>query len=207
VINQRTCKIPITPTPGGTLLYLQGQVNGGYINVGLTDSGNHTWTQLVSLNQGACFSGIHTAGCVAGYLANAPAGITSVTMTIDAVPDNGACSVAEYTNIDPLTPVDVWGTPVASTSVSSWSSTPISTTNANDLLIGFSVGTASAGSSNMTVSGPWVLATIGDGVGGQSMISDRVVTSVQNNIANTGMQSNLNTSEESAVFSFRQAQH
>ncbi|HVX57202.1 MAG TPA: Ig-like domain-containing protein, partial [Candidatus Saccharimonadales bacterium] len=54
VINQRTCKIPITPTPGGTLLYLQGQVNGGYITVGLTDSGNHTWTQLVSLNQGAC---------------------------------------------------------------------------------------------------------------------------------------------------------
>jgi hypothetical protein len=200
ITNGRQCVMPIVSTPGGTLLYAQGQVNGGYITVGLTDSGGHTWTNLINLNQGACFSAGYTAACAAGYLANAPAGITSVTMTIDSVNDNGSCSVAEYANVATSSPVDKASSATA-TSSSTWSSNTITTTNANDLLVGFAVSNSFT-ASNLSLSGSWKLATIGSGVGGQSMIGDQIVSST-GTYNFTGTQAGANSSTEIAVFAFK----
>lgn len=195
-----SCKIGITGTPGGSLIYTQGE-SAGDDSLSLTDSGSSTWSNLIALNGTTCSGG---GACIAGYLANAPANRSWVEVR-GSGGDNGSCSMVEYTGIARSSPLDQHGHSTPGTA-SPWSSPRVTTTSANEVLIGAFFGNPYSGPATPVLTGSWVTAAEPASRYNIDLIGEQIVSTTQLNIALTGTMTGTGTLyEESAIATFRAA--
>ena len=128
----------------------------------------------------------------AWYLADAPSGITYIEVTKNC--GRGAVFAGHYTGIATSGPLDQY-TAAANVSTSPWNSSPVSTTAANELLIGSVFGLYNGANCNQSASGLWVndiALTSGawDGNNGNgAMYSHQIVSTAQTNVEYTGTDS------------------
>lgn len=175
-----------TPTTAGELVVVEFVTSLSGAAVGsITDNKSSAYTS-VWMKTG--LASHFAAGLY--YLANAPAGISSLTVTEGTGDTFGGAVAAHYTGMATASVLDVFSAPTSAGSASPWSSGQITTTQASDLLVGQDF---SAFCNNIAASGSWLLdRTAGpagnfDGSNGGAMaFAHQIVASIQTNIANTG---------------------
>ena len=131
------------------------------------------------------------------YLANAPAGVTTINVTFPAGIVFGGVSAAHYTGVATTNPLDTYIPPNTTGSSTPWASGAVTTNQANELLIGTEVAAIDTYNGDNRIgiapSGNWIQdAAFGnsggfDGNNGNFMsYTHQIVSSVQTNIQNTG---------------------
>lgn len=181
-----SCKLGITGTPGGTLLFVAGQ-SAGVDTLSATDSGSSTWTSIISRQGTACEGG---TSCLTAYLPNAAANKTWVGVS-GTGGDNGSCNMIEVAGIATSSPLDQ-STDTQSTATS-WSSGSVTTASVNEIAIGAFLGMPITGPlSSLTVGGSWVETSPNGNPANVSMIGTQILTSKQT-LAFTGTQAGTGT--------------
>jgi peptidoglycan hydrolase-like protein with peptidoglycan-binding domain len=143
------------------------------------------------------------------YLANAPAGITTITITENADTAGGAIA-AHYSGVATASPLDVFSAPSKSGALSPWTSNAITTTQANDLLVGSVFATNGTANCAIGASGNWTqdasIANNGalDAANGSAMAyAHQIVYTIQTNIQNTGTDSAGNCANYAGIAAFK----
>lgn len=176
----------VTPTTKGELIVVDTHpFYDGNSVVNITDNLGNTYTQVWSMSYSHISSYLY-------YLANAPAGVTSVTITIANGYTTAGAVAAHYTGIASINPLDVYYTPNTTGSSTPWATFPRTTTQSNELLIGTNFCWSLSGSNTISPSGNWIQdrfinAGAISGNNGHSMaFAHQIVSSIQTNIQNTG---------------------
>jgi len=136
---------------------------------------------------------------------NIPTGVTWVKAT-PATGDNFTFTFAEYTGIATTNALDQQSGRLSNTS-SPWTSPTVTTTQANELLIGeVEFGETTDGGA-LSPTGGWtkVAETDRDFSSSESAIMEQMVSSIQTNIAATGTGSKFPII--SAIYTFKAASH
>jgi hypothetical protein len=175
VVATGTCVLHLSPTAAGDLLYAQ-IFNFNTNSFTITDSASDVFTTLVN-----SICNPYNDGCGAYYLANVPAGVTSITITDPG--QSSVCSAAEYSGIATSNPLDV-ATGQDVTTSSPWTSPATTTTNANDLLLGFTAGEETT----IAPSGAWTSVVFNSTSTGPTgaLLSEQIVSTIQTNVSSTG---------------------
>lgn len=197
VINLGAVRVPITVTAGGSLLVVTGQNAANGYTLSLTDSQSNTYTTLV--NYSNCGTD-HGTSCIAGYLANVPAGVSWVQMNISPA-DNAVAEVVEYDGAATVSPLDTSGT--TSTGASSpWSSVSVTPANAKEIAVGIAWSDVNAGAATLTATGNWNQA-INNGFSTEvDLLSDQFLNSTSP-LAYTGTSTGPGTVPQ--IFLFKEA--
>jgi hypothetical protein len=122
------------------------------------------------------------------YLANAPSGITSLTITLNNGIVFGGAIVGHYKGAATTAPLDVSSSPTAGSPLASWSSGSVTTTQANELLVGTVIGVPATGSMTLAAGGSWTLdgtlssADFDGGNGNELANSYQIVSTIQTGI-------------------------
>ncbi|HKR38028.1 MAG TPA: fibronectin type III domain-containing protein, partial [Steroidobacteraceae bacterium] len=145
----------------------------------VTDTRGHTYVRAVGPTTHGV-AGTHSIYYAAGIAASA-AGTNSVTVTFNAAVQYPDVRIAEYRGIDPTNPVDVVA--AASGSSATSNSGAVTTTNANDLLVG-----ANYVSTSTTGPGSGYTQRVITSPNG-SILEDRIVTTTGSNSATAPLQS------------------
>lgn len=198
--NNITQRLNITGTPGGTTLVIYGS-SAGTDTLSVSDSNGDTYTNLFAYQTTTCAS----AGfaCIAAYSANIPAGVTWVQVA-GTGGDNGAIGYAELANVATTSPLDKEAD--QSGTATSYTSQTVSTTAANEVLLGLFLA-ESASLSALAPSGSWTYPFQYPGYAGgnAAQAASQVVSSTQTNIANTGTVAGTTLSYRAAIATFKAA--
>ncbi len=183
--NDIACKLGLTGTPGGTLLFQTAQ-SAGSDTLNLTDSASSTWASTISHQGTTCQGG---GSCIAGYLANAPANMTWTEIGATGG-DNGSCNVIEVAGLATSSPLDQHTD--AQNTVSPFSSGNVTTTVANEIALGTYLGLPNPGPVTPVVNGNWASTSPNANNENASLIATQVLSSTTT-LAMTGTQSGTGT--------------
>jgi hypothetical protein len=173
-----------TSTTSGELIvleYFTGLTSGA---ITITDSGSESytraWTDLTNI-------GAHdTIGTA--YFAGTASGITSIKITSGSGSLYCGFAVEHWKRSSGTWTVDQTGATSATGVATPWSSPAVTTTFASELLIGSALAYITSGSAcTMTATGSWNGKEAPNNYdGGDSILLDQIVTSIQSNIRATG---------------------
>lgn len=144
------------------------------------------------------------------YLANAPAGITTITVMEDGDVSGGVIA-AHYMGVATANPLDVFSAPNTAGSATPWVSGAITTNQANELLVGSVFATNGTANCTVAASGNWTqdsLITNGalDGANGGAMAyAHQIVYAIQTNIQDTGTNPAGNCMNYAGIAAFKSA--
>ena len=175
-----------TSTTSGELIavvvYVQGN-NGNEPTV--TDSASQSYTKAFGTKNG-------NVNTLLFYKENSASGVTSVTVTCQTGDDKGGAIMGHYTGVATSGSLDVTANPALSAGTP-WSSPTVTTTQADEVLIGGVSGLRISNNADFAASGSWtqdskLLSSVNfDGNNGHGMAyAHQIVSSIQTNIANTG---------------------
>ncbi len=184
-VSAGTAVATIASTASGELIIVQWSGNGD--------------TPTLSDNQGQSYTTVFNTGDIAGhfsglsYKENSAAGVTTVTLTTTGGGTLGGIHVAHYTGALTSGALDQNGGTPGLDAGDAWTSALVTTTQADELLIGANRGHFNGANANFVASGSWTeiaqmaLSVPFDGNNGGSMqLQEQIVSSIQTNIANTG---------------------
>ena len=183
-----------TSTNAGEFIVVEWAMSEGAFAVPtITDNLGDTYAEVFATTSR---SGANGTGYGVWYLANAPAGIITVSSSITAY---AAMAVAHYTGIATANPLDVYNA-TTSNQGTPWVSGEITTTQASELMIGgnFCWGNGGGGcvGANLPVLGAsWADATTTPDQGDDSYMDfgQQIVSSVQTNMSSTGTGGDYNS--------------
>ena len=185
-----TATFTTSTTVGELIVVIAGGENGGTMPT-ISDSGSQSYT-LISSN-GAITGGF---GYGIWYVQNSASGISSVSANPGA--NRAFIMAGHYTGVATASALDQ-SSGIASGGTSPWNSAAVTTTTANELLIGGCLALFGTGNANLAASGSWTQdIRLGFGVwdnngGNDAAYAHQIVSSIQTNIQNTGTNSGAGT--------------
>src|SRR5208283_3067191 len=150
-------QVNIAPTNGDTLLIGFGYQSTSNVITSFVDNNSVALTQ----------DEIGTSGSstIALYRLSNTSNVTKVTLTL-SMGEYYDMIVCDFYNIAPSSPLDVHSSTVSTTGANPWTGTPVTTTNANDIVWAFAFH--QEGSSILSTNAPWTVFADQDVTDGQS---------------------------------------
>lgn len=183
--NSQTVTISTSTAAGEFIVVFLGEGNGGTAFSSVHDNKGDTYTQVFATSSNSSKNNY-----TVWYSANVAAGVTSVSSTGPTAANVGIIA-AHYTGLS-TTPLDVFA---ATTTVvgSPWASKKVTTTNANELMVGgifcWGNGGGTCTGTAPAATGNWTLEKNGTSTNGDAdilMFEDQIVSSIQTNTSSTG---------------------